>query len=63
MNPGFKLKRKKLPNLTTIEAAAQAKKVGGSANTGATSLLMSSTILNILMAGPLQKVLEIIKST
>ena len=53
MSPGFKLKRKKLPKLTTMEAAAKAKEVGGSANSGATSLLMSSTILNVLMAGPL----------
>jgi hypothetical protein len=63
MKPGFQLKTKVLPKLTTAAAAARAKSMGEHSNAGATSLLVSSTLVNILMAGPLQKILDIIKST
>lgn len=63
MRPGFKLKTKVLPKLTSAAAAASAKKNGENANSGATSLLLGSTAVNIMLAGPLQQILGIIKST
>jgi hypothetical protein len=63
IKPGFQLKTKVLPKLTTASAAAFAREAGESANTGATSLLVGSTLVNILLAGPLQQILGIIKST
>jgi hypothetical protein len=54
MKPGFQLNTKVLPKLTTAAAAASAKSMGEQSNSGATSLLVSSTLVNILLAGPLQ---------
>ena len=63
MKPGFQLKTKVLPMLTSAASAASAKKKGENANSGATTLLLGSTAVNLLMAGPLQQILGIIKST
>jgi hypothetical protein len=48
--------------MTSEAAAASALKSGASSKTGATTLLVSSTVVNLLMAGPLQQILGAIKS-
>ncbi len=53
IEPGFQLKAKTVPMQTTLPAAEKAEKYGKNSKTGATTILVSSTILNILLAGPL----------
>ena len=63
MEPGFKLKTKELPMLAESESASLMTKAGSIAKQGAMTILVTSVVLNILMAGPLQAIFDVVKST
>ena len=50
---GFKLKRKVIPIQTTMELALKAIERGNTAFKIATSVILSSYVVNFLLSGPL----------
>ncbi len=62
MMPESKLKMKNLPLLTTPEAAAQAAQMGASVQGAITGVTLSSTLMTILVAGPLNQILDAVKA-
>jgi hypothetical protein len=63
MEQGFKLKSRVLPMMSSQQAALLAKLTGSSAKTATASALASSAVINFLMAGPLQHILSLVRST
>jgi hypothetical protein len=53
MMPGYELNSRSLPMLGTMEEVQAAKEIGSIAQMGASSLLGASTVINLLMTGPL----------
>ena len=60
--PESKLKTKNIPLLTSAEAAAQAAQMGASVQGAITGVTLSSTLMTILVAGPLNQILDAIKA-
>ena len=63
LEEGFTLKSYVLPQMLTQQAAAFAQMTGSSARTATASALASSAVINFLIAGPLQHILNLIRST
>ena len=62
MMPESKLKTKNIPLLTSAEAAAQAAQMGASVQGAITGVTLSSTLMTILVAGPLNQILDAVKA-
>jgi hypothetical protein len=62
MMPESKLKMKNIPLLTSAEAAAQAAQMGASVQGAITAVTLSSTLMTILVAGPLNQILDAVKA-
>ena len=60
--PESKLKTKNIPLLTSAEAAAQAAQMGASVQGAITGVTLSSTLMTILVAGPLNQILDAVKA-
>ena len=59
---GYQLEPRVLPRITSKLKEAQAKEMGSKASQGATSLGVGSLVINILLMGPIQQLLDSIKS-
>ena len=62
MMPESKLNMKNIPLLTSAEAAAQAAQMGASVQGAITGVTLSSTLMTVLVAGPLNQILDAIKA-
>ena len=62
MMPESKLKIKNIPLLTSAEAAAQAAQMGASVQGAITGITLSSTLMTVLVAGPLNQILDAVKA-
>ena len=60
--PESKLTMKNIPLLTSAEAAAQAAQMGASVQGAITGVTLSSTLMTILVAGPLNQILDAVKA-
>ncbi len=62
MMPESLLKKKNFPLLTSPEAAAQAAQIGSSVQGAIAGITLSSTLMTILVAGPLNQILDAVKA-